>query len=96
MRLGADPVGEVDGKATHAFNDLDNIYVSTCCGSGSDDSESNNVDCDVLNLVSASISGVCAESTAVGFARGAVLPADWTVTRVARLAGRVAEEAAHL
>ena len=79
LGLGADTVGEVDGKAAHAFNNLKDIYVSSGGCSGCDDCESNDVDSNVLDLVGAGISGICAESAAIGLARGAVLPADRAV-----------------
>ena len=56
LRLSADAVGEIDGETTEAFHDLDNVDVSTSDGSSSNDSQSDNIDGDVLDLISAGIS----------------------------------------
>ena len=50
-----------------------------------------------MNKIGTFVGGVNAESTsAVDFSGGAVLPADGTVTFIASLARRVAEETTHL
>ena len=89
-------MGEINGEAPHALDDLHDINVFTSGGGGSDDGEGNNVHSNVLNLVSAGICGVCTEGTAVSLASRARLPADGAVTVVTSCARRVAKETAHL
>jgi hypothetical protein len=96
LRSFADAVGEINSETTHALNDRENVDITAADNCSCSNSESNNVHGNILDLVSACISSVCAKSAAVILASGAVLPADGAVSGVARLARRVAESTTHL
>ena len=93
--LGANSICKINSKATKALNNLDNINITSSNSGGSNDCETNNVDSDALDLVSASISSVCTKGAAISLASWAVLPADGTVARISSSARRIAEGTTH-
>ena len=92
----ADAVGEVNGEATKALNDLVHVNVTTSSCNDGLESEGDNIYGDVLDIISALVSRVCAESAAIGFSCGTLLPANRPVATVACFARRVAKKTAHL
>ena len=91
----ANSICQVNGKTSEALDDLDHVDISTSCSSGGDNCKSDNIDSNVLDIVCALVSCICAESTAVRFSCWALLPADWTVSTIAIFARRITEETTH-
>ena len=95
MRLLANTVCKIDSEASKVLDDGKDVNWSTCSSCGSGNGQCNYICCNALDSISAAISVVCAESAAIVLSSWAVLPANWTVTTIAIVARRVAEETTH-